>query len=352
MKAADFEFDLPEGRIALRPVSPRSSARLLLAERDALTDSRFSRLQDHLRPGDRLIFNDTRVLPARLSGIRRRPSRQGTAVARVDVTLLSFEGQGRCQAFAKPARRLKTGERLLFGEAFSAEVVGRSGAEFTLQFDAGDGDFDEALASFGKMPLPPYIASRRPVDRRDSDDYQTIFAERPGAVAAPTASLHFDAELMDRLHARGIATSRVTLHVGAGTFLPVSEDMVASGRLHAERGEVSEAAADEIRETRRQGGRIIAVGTTVLRVLETAAAADSVHGEVQPWRGETDIFIRPGFEFRAADALITNFHLPGSSLIMLVAAFVGPERTRELYSHAISRHYRFFSYGDGSLLVP
>ena len=299
-----------------------------------------------------MVFNDTRVLPVCLSGIRRRPSVQGTAVARVDVTLLSLDGRGCWQALAKPARRLKTGEHLMFAEKFSAEVVRRSGAGVSLQFNVAGREFDDALARFGKMPLPPYIASRRQVDRRDIDDYQTIFAERPGAIAAPTASLHFDALLMESLHARGIATSRVTLHVGAGTFLPVNEDMVASGRLHAERGEISEAAADEIRRTRRQCGRIIPVGTTVLRVLETAAALDSAHGEVQPWRGETDIFIRPGFEFRASDALITNFHLPGSSLIMLVAAFVGYDRMRELYSHAISRQYRFYSYGDGSLLVP
>ncbi len=352
MKTADFEFDLPPERIALRPASPRSAARLLLAERDGLTDSRFSRLQDHLRSGDRLVFNDTRVLPVYLRGIRQRSSPTGTTAAHVEATLLSFDGQECWHALAKPGRRLREGDRIFFGEAFCAEVVRKSGAGVALKFNVCGKEFDDALAVFGNMPLPPYIASRRPADLRDFDDYQTIFAERPGAVAAPTASLHFDARLMDSLRVRGVGISRVTLHVGAGTFMPVSDDMIASGRLHAESGEISESAAEEIRDTKRQGGRVIPVGTTVLRLLETAAAKDSARGEVQPWRGQTDIFIKPGFQFMASDALVTNFHLPGSSLIMLVAAFVGLERTRELYSHAISRHYRFYSYGDGSLLVP
>jgi S-adenosylmethionine:tRNA ribosyltransferase-isomerase len=342
----DFDFDLPEELIALRPVRPRPASRLLVAQGDAIADAAVSRLGDFLAAGDLLVLNDTRVIPGRLAGVRRRPN---GVEARIEATLLGPVDAGRWRALARPGRRLAVGDRVAFGHEFTGEVVGKDGAEVVLDFARQGGDFLAALDVAGQMPLPPYISGRRPVDEQDREDYQSVFASRPGAVAAPTASLHFDADLLASLEARGVRRATVTLHVGAGTFLPVKVENVAEHRMHAEWGEIGAEAAAAVAETVASGGRVIPVGTTALRVLETAATA---RGSIAPWTGETDIFIYPGHEFRVTHGLMTNFHLPRSTLMMLVAALMGMERTRRIYEHAIRSRYRFFSYGDASLLFP
>ncbi len=349
MKLSDFDFDLPEGLIATRPVRPRSAARLLVAEGDAIRDLHVRDLVELFGPGDRLVLNDTKVIPARLSGTRRRETGQGMAEARIEVTLLEPRPDGRWAALVKPLRKLKEGETIRFSDRLSAAVTRIGEGQAELDFNLGGTDFDEALAEAGAMPLPPYIAALRAPDERDRQDYQTVFARRSGAVAAPTASLHFDEELLARLAAKGVAFTHVTLHVGAGTFLPVKVEDVTTHRMHAEWGEVSESAATEINATRATGGRVIPVGTTALRLIESAADED---GRMQPWRGTTDIFIYPGYAFRVTDGLMTNFHLPKSTLLMLVSALMGVERMRRVYAHAIAKSYRFFSYGDASLLLP
>lgn len=343
---AEFDYDLPEALIALRPVRPRPAARMLVVRPDRLVDSTAAALPDWLEPGDLLVLNDTRVIPARLRG---RRTRRGGSGAEVEVTLIAAAGAGRWQALARPAKRLAPGDRIDFGPALSAEVLARDGGEVALAFCVSGGALDAALEAAGEMPLPPYIAARRPADGADREDYQTVFAERPGAVAAPTASLHFDAGLLAAVAARGIATTRVTLHVGAGTFLPVKADDLDAHRMHAEWGEIGAGAAEAVRATLAAGGRVVPVGTTALRVLETAATAP---GRIAPWRGKTDIFIRPGHRFRVTGGLMTNFHLPRSTLLMLVSALMGLGRMRSAYAHAIAGGYRFFSYGDASLLLP
>ncbi|MGM0584974.1 MAG: tRNA preQ1(34) S-adenosylmethionine ribosyltransferase-isomerase QueA [Pseudomonadota bacterium] len=352
MRVEEFDFDLPEALIALRPVSPRSSARLLHAEGGGIHDRRVSDLPDILRPGDLLVFNDTRVIPARLMGERRRESPHGEGVARIEATLIRRLGPAEWEALARPGRRLRPGDVIRFGPEgrLAAEVAEKAeGGRVRLVFDRSGPELDAAVAEAGVMPLPPYIAQRRAADARDAQDYQTVFAERPGAVAAPTASLHFDAPLLAALEAAGVRSTRLTLHVGAGTFLPVTSETIEGHRMHAEWGEVSEAAAEAVNAARAEGGRIIPVGTTALRLLETAADEE---GRLHPWRGETDIFIAPGYRFRICDGLMTNFHLPRSTLLMLVAALMGLERVREIYRHAIEAGYRFYSYGDSSLLIP
>ncbi len=348
MKLSDFDFDLPEELIATRPARPRSSARLLLADADGLSDRQVFDLPGILRPGDRLVLNDTKVIPARLTGTRTRPGAAGEGAARIEVTLLAPRADGCWTALVKPLRKLNQGEVVVFSDRLSAELVGREDGQGVLRFDLVGDAFDAALAEVGAMPLPPYIAAKRPADEADRSDYQTLWAARPGAVAAPTASLHFDDPLMAALKARGVTLTHVTLHVGAGTFLPVKVDDIRDHKMHSEWGEVSEAAAAEIAATRATGGRVIPVGTTALRLIESAARG----GEIAAWRGDTDIFITPGFEFRVADGLMTNFHLPKSTLMMLVSALMGPERVRAIYAHAIAERYRFFSYGDASLLLP
>jgi len=349
MDLSEFDFDLPEALIATRPVHPRSAARLLHVEGGALADRVVAELPQILRPGDRLVVNNTKVLPSRLMGLRTRESADGTGRAQVEVTLLAPRPDGHWRALARPLRKLAPGDVVVFGAGLEAEVIAREDEEAVLGFNMEGPDFDAALEVAGQMPLPPYIARRRAADARDREDYQTVFARRTGAVAAPTASLHFDADLLAALDSAGIARSEVTLHVGAGTFLPVKVDDVTAHKMHAEWGEVGEQAAAEIAQTRAAGGRIIAVGTTALRLLETAARA---RGVVEPWRGDTDIFIYPGFAFRGVDGLMTNFHLPKSTLMMLVSALMGTERMRAVYAHAIAQEYRFFSYGDSSLLIP
>ena len=344
MKLADFDFDLPESLIATRPARPRTSARLLLAEGDRISDRRVSDLIDIFRPGDRLVLNNTKVLPARLFGTRQR----GEAVAKVEVTLLEPRPTG-WRALAKPLRKVQPGEVIRFSDRLSATVAEKSETDLLLSFDLTGEDFDAALAEAGVMPLPPYIAAKRAADDQDRTDYQTVFARHTGAVAAPTASLHFDQALLQALAAKGVDFTEVTLHVGAGTFLPVKVEDVTTHKMHAEWGRVSAAAAAEINATKRAGGRVIPVGTTALRLIESAADPD---GTLHPWEGETDIFIYPGYRFRVTDALMTNFHLPKSTLMMLVSALMGEARIRTIYAHAIRTGYRFFSYGDSSLLIP
>ncbi|MEZ5674404.1 MAG: tRNA preQ1(34) S-adenosylmethionine ribosyltransferase-isomerase QueA [Thalassovita sp.] len=348
MKLSDFDFDLPEELIATRPAKPRSSARLLVAEEDQITDARVTDILHWLRPGDRLVLNDTKVIPARLSGTRERDGAEGRTKARIEATLLEPRAGGHWAALVKPLKKIREGEEIVFSDALSATLIAKEDGQAVLAFNLTGDDFDVALAQAGAMPLPPYIAAKRAADEQDKQDYQTVWARAAGAVAAPTASLHFDEPLLAQIRDLGVQISFVTLHVGAGTFLPVKVDDVTSHKMHAEWGEVSEAAAAQIAATKAAGGRVIPVGTTALRLIESAARS----GDIQPWRGETDIFIYPGFSFHVADALMTNFHLPKSTLMMLVSALMGQDRIRAIYDHAVAQGYRFFSYGDASLLIP
>lgn len=349
MKLSDFDYDLPEDRIATRPAKPRSSARLLVAESARISDHNVFDLPKLLKPGDRLILNDTKVIPARLTGTRRRETSSGDGVAKIEVTLLTPNADNSWAALAKPLRKLREGETIVFSPQLSAEVSLIEAGQAELHFNLVGDDFDAALAAAGAMPLPPYIERLRAPDAADKTDYQPLWARRPGAVAAPTASLHFDTDLMKAFADCGVETTHVTLHVGAGTFLPVKVEDVANHKMHAEWGEITDHAAAEVNATRSRGGRIIPVGTTALRLIESAADRE---GKLQSWEGETDIFIYPGYEFKIADALITNFHLPKSTLLMLVSALMGAAQIKEIYAHAIEQKYRFFSYGDASLLIP
>ncbi|PWC41167.1 tRNA preQ1(34) S-adenosylmethionine ribosyltransferase-isomerase QueA [Azospirillum sp. TSO22-1] len=339
MKTADFDFELPPDRIATHPARPRDSARLLLVG-ESLSDRVVRELPDLLRPGDLLVYNDTRVIPARLTGAR--------GAVKVEATLHKREGDDAWAAFARPGKRLKVGDTVAFAPGFSAVVEAkREGGEVRLRFNVGGAGLFARLHEHGFMPLPPYIRRDAP-DEQDRADYQTVFAAREGAVAAPTAGLHFTPELLAALEARGIRRVPVTLHVGAGTFLPVKVEDIAEHRMHAEYGEISPDTAEAVNATRAAGGRIVAVGTTALRLLESAASED---GRLAPFAAETDIFITPGYRFRAVDVLLTNFHLPRSTLFMLVCAFAGMERMKAAYAHAIASGYRFYSYGDTSLLM-
>ena len=353
MQLSDFDFDLPDHLIATRPAVPRPSARLLVAHGDgAITDAHVYDLPDWLRPGDRLVLNDTSVIPARLSGKRHRDSAQGPVVAAIEATLLELRADGLWSALIKPLRKVKPGEVIHFSPNLNATLDCVQDGQGLLRFNLVGDAFDAALGDAGAMPLPPYIAARRAADARDKTDYQTVFARNPGAVAAPTASLHFDQPLLDKIRAMGVDLTYVTLHVGAGTFLPVKVDDVTTHKMHEERGHVSQQAATEIAATKAAGGRVIPVGTTALRLIETAARKGGVGGAIKPWQGKTDIFIYPGFDFRVTDALMTNFHLPKSTLLMLVSALMGQARINAIYDHALRENYRFFSYGDASLLIP
>ena len=354
MKVDAFDFELPPELIALHPVEPRDAARLLVVRPDEPPDDRrVTDLLDILRAGDVLVVNDTKVLPAELAGTRIR----GEYRASVSFNLHKRVDDSTWLAFARPAKRLKAGDRLSFGqETDNACLLGTldatvravdEGGQVTLGFDLAGAFLDEAIKAFGAMPLPPYIGLKRPVEPRDATDYQTVFAAIDGAVAAPTAGLHFTESLLQRLTERGIGIERVTLHVGAGTFLPVKVEDTADHVMHAEWGEVSEAVVHRLLDARAAGGRVVAVGTTSLRLLESAARHT---GTLQAFAGETDIFITPGFAFQAVDLLMTNFHLPRSTLFMLVSAFSGLDTMRAAYRHAIDHQYRFYSYGDASLL--
>lgn len=350
MKLSDFDFDLPDNLIATRPAQPRSSAKLLVADGDRIVDAVVTDLVDWLEPGDRLVLNNTKVIPARLQGERVRIGPEGETRAKMEVTLLEPKANGCWSALLKPLKKIREDEIIAFSDRLSATLVGKSEGQAELEFNCSGEDFDAALAEVGNMPLPPYIAAKRPADARDHEDYQTVWAENSGAVAAPTASLHFDEALLDALRKRGVEFTFVTLHVGAGTFLPVKVDDVTKHKMHSEWGQVSETAAAEINATKAQGNRVIPVGTTALRLIETAAREGG--GYVQAWTGDTDIFIYPGFTFNAADGLMTNFHLPQSTLLMLVSAMMGQDRIKRIYEHAVQNEYRFFSYGDASLLLP
>jgi S-adenosylmethionine:tRNA ribosyltransferase-isomerase len=354
MRLSDFDFDLPESLIALRPAVPRDAARLLVVTPDeGLQDRQVSDLPDFLQAGDAVVFNDTRVIPARLNGTRER---DGSVVA-VEATLHRRLSPHLWTAFMKPGKRLKPGDRVRFGDrddracllgVLDATVMAKGdGGEVTLAFDLSGPDLDASIAERGAMPLPPYIAAKRPEDEQDRSDYQTVYAREDGSVAAPTAGLHFTPDLLEALKARDVSLHFVTLHVGAGTFLPVKTEEVGDHPMHSEYGEVSAAVSAALNAARAAGGRIVAVGTTALRLLESATGEDGI---VHPFAAETAIFITPGYRFRAVDVLMTNFHLPKSTLFMLVAAFSGLETMRAAYAHAVTHGYRFYSYGDAGLL--
>ncbi|MGU3665690.1 tRNA preQ1(34) S-adenosylmethionine ribosyltransferase-isomerase QueA [Methylobacterium sp. A49B] len=347
MRVDLFDFDLPETSIALRPAEPRDAGRLLVVRPGSPpTDRNVRDLPGALRAGDVLVFNDTRVIPARLNGVRTRPGAPGQ---RTEVMLHLREAPARWRAFARPAKRLSVADVLRFGDLTAVVVEKAEAGEVVLDFDRAGAALDAAIAAEGALPLPPYIAGKRPTDARDATDYQTVYARRPGAVAAPTAGLHFSEALLAAIDAAGLRRHHVTLHVGAGTFLPVKADDTDGHRMHAEVGILDAETAEALNAARASGGRIVAVGTTALRLLESAASPD---GRLSAFSGATDIFITPGYRFRAVDALVTNFHLPRSTLFMLVSAFSGLETMRDAYEHAIRSGYRFYSYGDASLLFP
>jgi S-adenosylmethionine:tRNA ribosyltransferase-isomerase len=336
-----FDFELPPEAIALRPAAPRDSARMLVLDGAATRDLHVTDLPGQLRAGDLLVFNDTRVIPAQLEGMR--------GAARIGATLHKREGPRRWRAFIRNAKRLHEGDAIDFGAGVSAVALDRGDdGSFALDF-AGDEPVELLLERAGRMPLPPYIAGKRPTDARDADDYQTMFAREAGAVAAPTAALHFTPGLLAALDAAGIGHATLTLHVGAGTFLPMKAADTDDHQMHAEWGRIDAATADRLNAVRAGGGRVIAVGTTSLRLIESAAGADGI---VRPFEGDTAIFITPGYRFRGIDGLMTNFHLPRSTLFMLVSALMGIERMQAGYAHAIASGYRFYSYGDASLLLP
>ena len=344
MRVDAFDFHLPDEQIALRPAEPRGSAGLLYVRSDGtLEDKRVANLPDVLRPDDLLVMNDTRVIPARLRGQRVR----GDTRANVEVMLHQREDAATWRAFLRPAKRVRSGETIEFGSLEATVTDMPGGGEAVLRFDREGAALDEAIAGAGELPLPPYIEGKRAVDGRDAADYQTVYAGEVGAVAAPTAGLHWTPELLQEIDDRGIERTLVTLHVGAGTFLPVKADDTDDHKMHAEWGRIDETAAEAISRAVRNGRRVVAVGTTSLRLVEAAAKED---GTVGPWSGTTDIFITPGYRFRTIGALMTNFHLPRSTLFMLVSAFCGLDRMKAAYGHAIETGYRFYSYGDASLL--
>jgi S-adenosylmethionine:tRNA ribosyltransferase-isomerase len=341
MRVDLFDFELPQDRIALRPARPRDSARLLLVEGRQISDHQMLELPNLLQPGDVLVFNDTKVIPAQLEGRRGGAS--------VGATLHKREGPRDWLAFLRNAKRARIGDRIDFGQGVAASVIEKAQDGSALLHFHGEEPVEMLLERAGRMPLPPYIASKRAVDEEDRSDYQTMFARKEGAVAAPTAALHFTPGLLDALEQRGVGRETLTLHVGAGTFLPVKADDTGGHKMHSEWGRIDIATADRLNAVRASGGRLIAVGTTSLRLLESAADDD---GLIHPFEGDTAIFITPGYRFKAVDGLITNFHLPRSTLFMLVSALMGLGVMKSAYAHAIERGYRFYSYGDASLLLP
>jgi S-adenosylmethionine:tRNA ribosyltransferase-isomerase len=341
MRVDLFDFELPQDRIALRPARPRDSARLLLVEGRDVSDHKMLELPRLVRPGDVLVFNDTKVIPAQLEGRRGEAS--------IGATLHKREGPREWQAFLRNAKRARVGDTIDFGAGVHASVEGKSADGSALLHFEGEESVELLLERAGRMPLPPYIASKRPADEEDRADYQTMFAREEGAVAAPTAALHFTRRLLDALDARGIGRETLTLHVGAGTFLPVKSDDTSGHKMHAEWGRIDAATAEQLNAVRASGGRLIAVGTTSLRLLESAASGE---GTIHPFEGDTAIFITPGYRFKAVDGLVTNFHLPRSTLFMLVSALMGLDVMKAAYAHAIDARFRFYSYGDASLLLP
>ena len=341
MRVDLFDFDLPAELIALRPAKPRDSAQLLLVDGGDISDRAVLDLPKLLRPGDTLVFNDTKVIPAQLEGRRGE--------ARIGATLHKREGAREWWAFVRNAKRLRIGDTIEFAGGVSASAVERNDEGAILLHFCGDEPVEVLLDRAGRMPLPPYIASRRPADDSDRDDYQTMFARQDGAVAAPTAALHFTPRLIEALEAHGIERETLTLHVGAGTFLPVKAEDTSEHKMHAEWGRIDAATAARLNGVKRAGGRLIAVGTTSLRLLESASDDG---GTIHPFEGDTAIFITPGYRFKTVDGLVTNFHLPKSTLFMLVSAMMGLDVMKSAYAHAVKEGYRFYSYGDASLLLP
>jgi S-adenosylmethionine:tRNA ribosyltransferase-isomerase len=337
MKTALFDFHLPPERIAAEPLSPRDASRMLVVRSDGLTDDKVRNLTDYLRPGDVMVFNDTKVIPARLMGKRGE--------ATIEIMLLKCIDGNCWSAFARPAKKLRLGDNVIFADGFLAAVNAKC-EDGTVEIIFNSNELFDDLYKYGKMPLPPYI--KRSAEEADNTNYQTVYAQNEGAIAAPTAGLHFTEELLKNIDKAGIKRVNVTLHVGAGTFQPVKSDDTDSHVMHSEYAELTESNAELLMQYRKNGGRIIAVGTTSLRVLESAT---DVEGNINAYKGETDIFITPGYKFRAVDILMTNFHLPKSTLFMLVSAFMGLDEMKAAYAHAIAEGYRLYSYGDAGLLI-
>ena len=349
MKVTDFDFELPEERIALRPARPRDAARLLhVASDGALADKGVLDLPNLLQPGDLMVFNDTKVIPAALEGVRPAREHGGGGDVTLEINLHKREAADAWRAFIRPAKRIRAGDVVRFGDSLTARVEAKAdGGDTLLRFDRSAAALDDAIAATGAPPLPPYIARKRGVDEQDNEDYQTLFAREEGSVAAPTAGLHFTERLLQALKDRGVEMVHVTLHVGAGTFLPVKADDTDDHAMHSEWCTISKVAAEQINRAKAEGRRVIPVGTTALRTIESLASAP---GRVEASSRDTDIFITPGYEFRIADALMTNFHLPKSTLFMLVSAMSGLDVMQKAYAHAIAEEYRFYSYGDACLL--
>lgn len=343
MDVSDFDFHLPEARIALRPIEPRDDARLLCVGGDELTDHTVGDLPDLLQPGDLLVLNDTKVIPAALSAVRPARAQGGGGDVALTINLHKRTAPDRWRAFIRPAKRLRVGDSVVMSDRFTATVKTiREGGDIELVFDCAGKALDAAVAVHGRTPLPPYIAKKRDADAQDERDYQTVYADDPGSVAAPTAGLHFTDALFARLAARGVETAKLTLHVGAGTFLPVKSDRTEDHDMHSEWYEINADTAAQIAKAKAEGRRIVAVGTTALRALEASGGVAS--------SGDTDIFITPGYKFKVIDGLMTNFHLPRSTLFMLVSSLAGLDTMQTAYAHAIETEYRFYSYGDSSLI--
>lgn len=346
---SDFDYMLPDELIALEPKNPRSASRLLVYSENNIRDSTFDRLSQYLRPNDRLVFNNTKVLNGKLFGTRSRETMSGLGIAKIEILLTERVSQSQYKALCKPLKRLKVQDIIIFSGSLQAEVVSKIDQQCLLSFSKTGRSLDQEILKAGQLPLPPYIIKRRSYRDSDNTDYQSVFASKIGAIAAPTASLHFDKILLEKMAKFGISFTFITLHVGIGTFIPVKTQNISEHKMHLEDGKISASAAIEINKTRKAGGRIIAVGTTSLRLIESAADHT---GFLKGYNGQTDIFIKPGYKFKCTDGLITNFHFPKSTLLMLISAFVGNSERERIYHHAISNHYRFFSYGDSSLLLP
>ena len=345
----DFDFDVPKRLIALEPTNPRSNSKLLVYSDGNIVDTKFNLLFEYLRPGDRLIFNDTKVLHAKLFGQRTRLNNFGTGHAKIETLLIEKISANKWVCFCKPLKKINIFDQIVFSESLNAQVVSKAEGQCVLQFSKSGISLDREISYLGQLPLPPYITKNRGYRESDNTNYQSIFAKCLGAIASPTASLHFEQNILDKLKERGVNFSFITLHVGVGTFLPVKSQNISHHRMHSESGKISSKTAREINKTKLDGGRIIPVGTTALRLIETAAMNDNL---VSNFKGKTDIFIRPGYQFKITDGLITNFHFPKSTLLMLISAFVGNNERKRIYNHALKKHYRFFSYGDSSLLLP
>ena len=345
----DFDYILPEELIALEPTSPRSASRLLVYSDNTILDSKFNQIAQYLRPNDRLIFNDTKVLNGKLFGVRNRLTASGSGIAKIEILLNKRISKNQWTALCRPLKRLKVLDQIIISGSLEAEVVSKTNGQCLLNFSKSGDRLDEEIVKLGQLPLPPYIAKKRTYRDSDNTDYQSVFAKEIGAIASPTASLHFDEPLLNTLSQFGVSSSFITLHVGIGTFLPVKSENISDHKMHMETGKISADTALEINRTKEIGGRIIAVGTTSLRLLESATQKNGI---VYPYDGETDIFIKPGYEFKCIDGLITNFHFPKSTLLMLISAFIGNKERKRVYSHAVANNYRFFSYGDSCLLLP